>query len=192
MTDITGIMVDMATGFWMFLPAMIPNSFAAIFGKNSKVKMDFGRYWRGKRIFGDGKSWTGFFGGAISGILFGLITISVANAFGMTEEYFRFTWTNVGILCTLSFGALLGDLCGAFAKRRVGLERGQKAPILDQYDFVIGSILLTILFFPRFIIENYVEGRHIITLIFILLVTFFIHRFANITGYKLGIKKEPW
>ena len=69
MTDIIDVMVIMITGFWMFLPAMVSNPFAAIFGKNSKVKMDFGRYWRGKRIFGDGKSWSGFFGGAISGIL---------------------------------------------------------------------------------------------------------------------------
>src|SRR3972149_4153462 len=45
----------------------------------------------------------------------------------------------------LALGALLGDLAGAFVKRRMGKPRGAKAPGLDQYDFVAVGLLLSLL-----------------------------------------------
>ncbi|MDD2936323.1 MAG: CDP-archaeol synthase, partial [Candidatus Methanomethylophilaceae archaeon] len=60
--DVQGAVALMLVGLWVFLPAMLPNSAAVVFGGGTK--MDFGKSWRGKRIFGDGKSWRGFFGGA--------------------------------------------------------------------------------------------------------------------------------
>ncbi len=75
----------MLTGFWLFLPALVPNSAAAVFGRFSKTKMDFGKTWRGKRIFGDGKSWVGFFGGAFTGIVIGLVLLGITALFGDTD-----------------------------------------------------------------------------------------------------------
>ncbi len=172
---------------------MIPNSAAVVFGKKSKTKIDFGKSWRGKRIFGDGKSWGGFFGGGLTGVALGLILIGIASIWD-PEEYWGYGpfYRNVGILFCLSFGAVLGDLCGAFIKRRLGLERGQKAPILDQYDFVIGAFCITALFFPDWVYATYIEGWHIAALIFIIAIMFIVHRSVNIIGYKMGLKKEPW
>ncbi len=189
--DAFGVIAIMFTGLWLFLPAMVPNSAAVVFGGNTK--MDFGKSWRGKRIFGDGKSWRGFFGGAFSGILLGLILIGISALFG-SEDYWGYGgfYGNIGILVCLSFGAVLGDLCGAFIKRRLGMERGQKAPVLDQYDFVIGAFLVTALFFPDWVYATYIEGWHITALIFIIVIMFAIHRSVNIIGYKMGLKKEPW
>ena len=194
MTGIVEVLQIMIVGFWLFIPAMVPNSAAAVTGRFGRTKMDFGKSWRGKRIFGDGKSWAGFFGGAMIGVIIGLLMISIAALFGDTDDYWGFGpfWKNVGVLFCLAFGSLLGDLCGAFIKRRLGMERGQKAPILDQYDFVAGAFLLTFAVFPDFVINNYIEGWHIVALIFILLITFFLHRIVNIIGYMMGVKKEPW
>ena len=190
--DALDVIVIMLTGFWLFLPAMLPNSAAVVFGGGTK--MDFGRSWRGKRIFGDGKSWRGFFGGAFSGIALGLILIGIAALCGSDRDYWGFGdfYGNIGVLATLSFGAVLGDLCGAFIKRRLGLERGAKAPVLDQYDFVIGAMCLTALFFPDWVYAHYIEGWHIAALIFLIVVMFAIHRSVNIVGYRMGLKKEPW
>ena len=191
--DIWGVIVIILNGFWLFLPAMLPNSAAVVFGKMGKTKIDFGKSWRGKRIFGDGKSWAGLFGGGFSGIFLGLILIGISALFGSPDYWgyggFR---ANIGILACLSFGAILGDLMAAFIKRRLGLERGAKAPILDQYDFVIGAFLVTSIFFPGWVYATYIEGWHICALIFLLLVMFGIHRSVNIIGYKMGLKKEPW
>ena len=166
--DAIGVIVIMFTGLWLFLPAMVPNSAAVVFG--GKTKIDFGKSWRGRRIFGDGKSWRGFFGGALSGIAFGLILIAVSSIWDPTDYWgYGPFWDNVGVLACLAFGAVLGDLCGAFIKRRLGMERGQKAPVL-----------------------NYIEGWHIAALIFIIVIMFAIHRIVNIIGYRMGLKKEPW
>lgn len=178
-------------GLLLFLPAMLPNSAAVIFGGGAKI--DFGRSWRGKRIFGDGKSWRGLFGGAFSGILLGLILIGISHIFDPNNHWgYGSLWQGIGIVIALAFGAVLGDLCGAFIKRRFGLERGQKAPILDQYDFVAGAFLVTALFYSNWIYDTYLEGWNILAFIFLLLIMFGIHRVVNIIGYKAGLKKEPW
>ena len=189
--DVIGVLSIIVAGILLFVPAMVPNSAAVVLGGGTK--MDFGRTWRGKRIFGDGKSWRGFFGGALSGIAMGLVIIAVSMLWDCsgTWAYGEF-YSNIGVIACLAFGAVLGDLTGAFIKRRLGMERGQKAPILDQYDFVAGAFLVTALFFPDWVYSNYIEGWHIAALIFILVIMFVIHRLVNIVGYRLGLKKEPW
>ncbi len=191
--DAVEILAIMFVGLWLFLPAMLPNSAAVVFGKKWSTKIDFGRSWRGKRIFGDGKSWGGFFGGGLSGVGLGLILIGISSIWD-PDNYWGYGpfYGNIGVLFCLAFGAVLGDLCGAFIKRRLGMERGQKAPILDQYDFVIGAFCITALFFPDWVYSNYIEGWHIAALIFIIAIMFIIHRSVNIIGYKMGLKKEPW
>ena len=48
------IAVMLLVGVWVFVPALLPNSAAVVFGGGTPV--DFGRSWRGKRILGDGKT----------------------------------------------------------------------------------------------------------------------------------------
>ena len=57
------------SGFWLMLPAFLPNSAAVVFGGGKPI--DFGRLWRGKRILGDGKTWTGLIGGISAGVALG-------------------------------------------------------------------------------------------------------------------------
>jgi CDP-2,3-bis-(O-geranylgeranyl)-sn-glycerol synthase len=189
--DIAGIILIMLNGLWLFIPAMLPNSAAAAMGGGTKI--DFGKTLGGKRIFGDGKTWRGLFGGISAGVIIGLIMIGVASIWD-PGNYWGFGpfWNNVGILLCLSSGAILGDLMGAFIKRRLGMERGQKAPVLDQYDFVLGAFLVTVLFFPDWVYSTFFEGWHIAALLFVLMLMFVIHRGVNIIGYRMGYKKEPW
>ena len=90
----------MLAGLWLFLPALIPNSAAAVFGKRAKTKMDFGKSWRGKRIFGDGKSWLGFFGGAFTGIVFGLLLLAISALCGDKANHWGYgpLWTAIGVI----------------------------------------------------------------------------------------------
>ncbi|WXG40634.1 MAG: CDP-2,3-bis-(O-geranylgeranyl)-sn-glycerol synthase [Candidatus Freyarchaeum deiterrae] len=82
----------------------------------------------------------------------------------------------------LSFGALIGDLIGSFIKRRLNLERGRPAPPLDQLDFIIGALLFSFI--------DFIPPIEIIIVLVVL--TPIIHLAANIIGYKLRLKKEPW
>lgn len=190
--DALGVLTIMFMGLVLFLPAMIPNSAAAFFGGGTPI--DFNKTWRGKRILGDGKTWRGFLGGILTGILLGILILQIAYMCGRTDDYFGYgqPYACLGVVCCLACGSILGDMCGAFIKRRMGLERGHNVPILDQYDFVIGAFVLTAIFFPDFVYNNYIEGWHIAALIFLLAIMFAIHRGMNIIGYKMGVKKEPW
>lgn len=182
---------SIAVGIWVFLPALVPNSAAVLFGGG--VPIDRGRTWRGKRILGDGKTWSGLVGGVLSGILVGFVQLLVTTpADGM--EYFGYgpMPQAAGIIVVMAMGSLLGDMGGAFLKRRMGLERGAKATGLDQYDFVVGALLLTALFFPTWFLSIYVEGNGLLALVALIIIVPVIHRLVNIIGYRKGLKKEPW
>ena len=185
------IAVMLLVGVWVFVPALLPNSAAVVFGGGTPV--DFGRSWRGKRILGDGKTWRGFFGGAFSGIVLGLIMIGAAWLADSPDLWGYGTVADgIGIVVCLAVGSLLGDMLGSFLKRRLGIERGMKAPILDQYDFVIGAFLVVTVFYPQWVWSTYVEGWHIAALVLLLAIVWFLHRGVNIIGYRLGLKNEPW
>lgn len=174
---------------WFFLPAYAANPLAVVFGGGTPI--DFGRFLRdGERIFGDGKTWRGLAGGVASGIALSLLLSTLVApvapdwSFGPAGEAAVASFV-------LAFGALLGDLMGAFIKRRRHLPRGAKAPGLDQYDFVAGALLASLVIrewsFPRFF-----EGEALLGLLAIILITPALHRIVNIAGHRMGKKREPW
>ncbi len=185
------VITSILTAVWVFIPAMVPNSAAAIFGGGTPI--DFGKTWKGRRILGDGKTWRGLFGGGFAGVTIGLVQMAVSIPFDPAKLWgFGSFSTGFFLLFLLSFGALGGDIIGSLIKRRLGLKRGQKAPILDQYDFVIGAFLAVIIFFWPWFREIYLTGNGIIGLIALLVLIPLLHRSVNIVGYKIGVKKEPW
>jgi CDP-2,3-bis-(O-geranylgeranyl)-sn-glycerol synthase len=179
------------SGLILFLPALLPNSAAVLFGGGTPV--DFGRTWRGKRILGDGKTWRGLVGGVAAGTGFGLLML-IAFQFLDGSDYWSYGPfpRSVAVVFTLALGSLLGDMTGAFIKRRLGMERGQKAPVLDQYDFLVGAMVLTALFNADWVAAHYITGEAIAGLITLLIFVPVLHRTVNIVGYKIGKKKEPW
>lgn len=173
------------------IPALVPNSAAVLFGGGRP--MDFGRSWRGKRILGDGKTWRGFFGGALSGTVLGLLLTGISMVLETEDSwgYGEFQVAACAVL-SLSFGAMLGDSAGSFVKRRLQIGRGEKAPLLDQYNFVAGAILLVLAFQPNWFIDHYIDGNGIYGLILFLIVVPLLHRGVNVIGYKMGKKDVPW
>ncbi|OGS44636.1 MAG: alpha/beta hydrolase [Euryarchaeota archaeon RBG_13_57_23] len=178
-------------GVLLMLPALVPNSAAVLFGGGRP--MDFGRFWRGKRILGDGKTWRGFFGGAISGTVLGFLLIGLSIGLN-TEETLGYG-DLPGAACvvlSLAFGSMLGDSAGSLLKRRLQLGRGDKAPVLDQYNFVAGAILMVLVFQPGWFFDHYVDGNGIFGLVLFLIIVPLLHRGVNIIGYKMGKKDVPW
>ncbi|MDR2203818.1 MAG: CDP-2,3-bis-(O-geranylgeranyl)-sn-glycerol synthase [Nitrososphaerota archaeon] len=153
-------------------PAYCANATPVLAGGGTKI--DFGKnFIDGKRIFGDNKTYRGFFTGWIIGTSIGLI-----------ECYFLHFPILFAILTP--FGALLGDLTAAFIKRRLNITPGGKLPIIDQIDFVIGAIIFAV---PLSIIGQIISWQAIIVT---LLLTPPIHLLTNICAYKLKLKKHPW
>ncbi|NLL95344.1 MAG: CDP-2,3-bis-(O-geranylgeranyl)-sn-glycerol synthase [Thermoplasmatales archaeon] len=185
------ILLTVLVGIWVFVPALLPNSAAVVFGGGTP--MDFGKSMGGERILGDGKTWRGFFGGGLSGVAVGLVMIGVSMLAGSEDGWgFGPLPGALSVLFCLSFGSLLGDILGSFLKRRFGVERGGKAPILDQYDFVIGAFLLAMAFRWDWVMATYVDGYGWLSLIALLVLVPLLHRAVNIIGYRSGLKDEPW
>ena len=190
--DIVDILLMIVVGIWVFAPAMLSNSNAALIGGHAPV--DFGKSWRGKRILGDGKTWRGFIGGALASVVVGIIMVWISILFG-SENHWGFgpSWSeNIGLLFCMSFGALIGDMLGSFLKRRIGIDRGKQAPLLDQYDYVVGAFLFLSIFYPHWVYATYLEGYHLIALIVLLVFVYVSHRVANYIGYWMGVKDNPW
>ncbi len=170
-----------------FLPAMMANSLAVVFG--GRLIIDGGRCLSGKRILGDGKTWSGLLGGTLSASLVGVVLALIFNPY---LDMHGFPTPGIYIIFTLAFGALLGDICGSFVKRRLGKKRGEKMFILDQYDFVLGSFILTSLLFHEWMINTYLLDDRWTALLLIIVLIPLLHRGVNTIGYKIGLKKEPW
>ena len=149
-------------------PAYCANATPVLAGGG--LTMDFGKnFCDGKRVFGSNKTFRGFFFKLTIGILVGLV------------ELFLFDFPLLFVFLP-PLGALLGDLTGAFIKRRLGISPGHLLPIVDQIDFVIGALFFSI---PLSII--YWELA-----VVIILITPPIHLLTNLIAYKLGLKKHPW
>ena len=149
-------------------PAYCANAVPVIAGGGTP--MDFGKnFTDGKRVFGNNKTFRGFFFGLAIGIAVGLMEVMVFN--------YPLLFSVLSPL-----GALLGDLTAAFLKRRLGIAPGGLLPIIDQVDFVVGALLFSL---PLAIIYWQLA-------VAVLIITPPIHLLTNFVAYKLKLKKNPW
>jgi len=164
---------EFVRALWIFLPSYVANAFPPLL--KGKKPLDFGKnFIDGRRILGDGKTIEGFIGGVIAGSLTGLVQ-SLFNVNGLPEMLPEAAFL-------ISLGALTGDSIGSFIKRRLGLKRGDDAPLLDQLDFLLLSMVFASLFFTL----------TVPMIVFLLVFTPIAHRITNILGYALKIKNVPW
>ena len=108
----------------------------------------------------------------------GLIVGVIVGAFESV-----FFYPNLMIAAILaSLGALLGDLAGAFVKRRLKISPGRSLPVFDQLDFVVGAILLV----------SPIVSLSLGAALILVLVTPPIHLLTNLGAYVLGLKSTRW
>jgi CDP-2,3-bis-(O-geranylgeranyl)-sn-glycerol synthase len=168
--DLTLIIIE---ALEFVFPAYCANAVPVIVGGGPPL--DFGRNFPdGRPVFGKNKTFRGFFSGLAVGAVAGLAETAV---FG-----FQSFPALLGVL--LSFGALMGDLMGAFLKRRIGLAPGELLPVIDQTDFIIGALLLSL---P--VSLPLLSWEIVLT---VLVITPPVHLLTNFAAYKLGLKRNPW
>jgi CDP-2,3-bis-(O-geranylgeranyl)-sn-glycerol synthase len=157
-------------------PAYCANGTPVLAGGGTR--MDFGRnFIDGRRIFGNNKTFRGFFFGWVVGFFVGIM------------EGFVFGFDKVPVLLSvlIPLGGLLGDLTGAFIKRRLDIAPGGLLPVVDQIDFVVGAVVFSL---PLALINW--QGLSCQLIVVVLLITPPIHLFTNFLAYKLKLKKHPW
>jgi CDP-2,3-bis-(O-geranylgeranyl)-sn-glycerol synthase len=170
---------------WLILPAYAANGLTPILGlKKGLHHIDGGRKFQGEPLFGEGKTWEGLIFGTFVGGLIGLVEMLAYPylPFSISPVPLNIVPMSIILGLFLGFGAMFGDLAGSFIKRRLKIPRGRPAPVLDQEDFIAGALAFSLLLIPL----------EIDWVILLAVITFIIHIAANMIGYMLRIKKQPW
>ena len=163
------MLLEVLRTLWFIFPCYVAN--AAPLMVRRGFPLDFGRsFIDGRRIFGDGKTVQGF-----------ILGVALGVSAGLFQEFITGPLTYRGL--SLSLGSVLGDLAGSFVKRRLGFERGELAPLLDQTDFLVGALTLS------FLLKYTLDFKLIAIAV---LLTPPIHLATNILAYYIGLKKVPW
>ncbi|MCI5737364.1 MAG: CDP-2,3-bis-(O-geranylgeranyl)-sn-glycerol synthase [Methanobrevibacter ruminantium] len=187
--EIFKLLIGILGAVYFMLPAYVANLSGLAFGGGTPV--DGGKEYKdGRRLIGNGVTWKGFINGTILGTIVGGILGIIGSFYGdlnvLTSGVIALPvygsiigGLTLGFL--MAFGALLGDLVGSFIKRRMGLQSGEPAPIMDQLDFVAGALILSLL-----VVKISWEF-----FIIIAVLTLILHLGSNMIAYLLGIK-DVW
>lgn len=170
--------------FLLLLPAGLANMTPPLFKKINFLNypIDFGIYFRGRRLLGDNKTFRGLFFGvaiAIIGTYLQKLFYPVILKHSIID-YSNINFFLLGFL--LGLGALFGDLIGSFFKRQLRIAPGGSFIPFDQIDWIIGA-----LFFLNF----YVRTEMILNFLAILLF-FILHIFVKLAGFYIGINENKF
>lgn len=184
-------MTEILELLWLFLPALYGNA-APVFANHIPLlkklgqPVDFGKSWRGARIFGDHKTWRGLLSGILVGAATGLLQMLLANGIdwfdglGVFLDYRGPEPIWFGAL--LGLGALLADMIKSFFKRRRNVPSGEAWVPFDQIDFILGALLISAPFVDLSLRQ----------MIITVLVAFLLHPIANVIGWLLKLKPRPF
>ncbi len=177
------------TAFWLFLPAGLANMGPVFANKIPWLKrweapLDFGKSWRGQRIFGANKRWRGL----VIGMVLATIAVGVQkylftrNLWVLEHSWLDYRPAGVWLLGPLfGAGALLGDAVESFFKRRRGIPPGHPWFPFDQTDYIIGALIFTASI-----------AKPSLGLAIAVLGTYFVlHVVTVYVGYLTGFRERP-
>ncbi len=173
----------------LFLPAGFANMTPPLLKKINFLAepIDFGKKFRGKRIFGDHKTWRG--------LIFGII-VAIAICWAQRllyphfAEYSLLDYQNINVNVlgfVLGFGALGGDIVKSFFKRQIGVAPGKTWIIFDQIDWIVGASFLMWVFF-EFSPDIFSGWVYVVAIILFGLL----HPIFNLISWVLGIQKNKF
>jgi len=151
--------------------------------------IDGGKAYRGKRIFGENKTYRGVFAVALGTALgFGIQTF-VLHRFEAVErlELLEYWAGTVGLGFLIGAAAMLSELLNSFVKRQLGIAPGTTTKgllsgffyVLDQIDLLIGA------WFVLAFLVSVTVWRVVFSAVFL----FFSHQVISLIGYALGMRK---
>jgi len=181
---------DILFVLWVFAPAGIANMVPILAAHLPLIRrfdqpIDGGRSYRGRRIFGDHKTWRGILTGVIAATAILALQQWLYGRFGWFQwvsqdiSYSQLPLWLAGPLFGL--GALGGDAVKSFFKRQLDVAPGRSWFPFDQIDYVIGGALAV----APFIL---LSAWHYVLLFVIWLL---VHVIATHLGYWLRLKDSP-
>lgn len=183
------MIVELLQIVWFFWPAAMANM-APVFANNIRslawlnIPLDGGKYFRGKRIFGDHKTVRGLLAGWVLASVTIMLQYWLFKNFTSVRNFTLYDYDQLNLFLlsiSLGIGALVGDAIKSFFKRRAHIAPGQNWFPFDQIDFAIGS-----LFLAQWLVD--ISWR---TVILGILLALIFHPIGNIIGWTLRLKANP-
>lgn len=181
-------MDDLMFALLFFLPAAAANA-APVFANKIptlsswNTPLDFGKSYKGRRIFGENKKLRGVvfgsFIGALTGALVHLLWPQVVQELYAVPIAPLLNMVLLGAI--LGLGALIGDAVESFFKRQLGVKPGHSWFPFDQIDFIIGGLLFAA---PFVSLSAALIGS-------VFLIFFGLHLLAGYIAYLLRLKDRP-
>ena len=178
---------------WLFLPVLgAPLLHAPVLKfdwlRPLRRPLDGGRSWRGRRVFGDNKTWRGALVMA-TGVFVATLALWPIDAW---HDELPAPVQDAGPLVMgmlLALGTVLAELPNSFLKRRLNIAPGTQRrsaggwalTLVDQFDIVLGIYLACL---P-------VWAMPIGTLAAGIVVVTAVHLVLNVAGYALGARTAP-
>lgn len=142
---------------WLLIPASVANMAPVIAAKYQWTPLldkpiDNGKTFNNKAIFGDHKTYRGFFFGGILAGLTGLIQYTIQPNPGIQNILlleFTSPATAFILAALIGFAALVGDALKSFLKRQVAnIPSGKPWRPYDQIDYVAGALVVATVVAP--------------------------------------------
>ena len=165
--------------------------------KFAKVPMDFGKnFIDGKRIFGENKTWKGFFGYIFFNMIITPLWGGACSAGGFNDLNFFYIdhpntfLSNILIGILIGLGYALFELPNSFLKRRLDITPGKTIAgfkkvffiFLDQADSIFGCALVVWIYYDLGL------GLYLLYV----LVGAFTHIIFNVLLYLAKLRKNPF
>ena len=136
---------DVLQVLWLFVPAYLANMspvFVQGWFQRLAMPIDGGRSFRGKRIFGDHKTWRGLLAGIVVGTAAYELQRLLHEA-GFATGLALLDYADDPVLpgFLMGLGTGVGDAVKSFFKRRIDIPPGASWPVFDQLDFFAGAYL---------------------------------------------------
>jgi len=148
------ILKDIFFALWVYFPAAIGNMTPILVAKSSwkplrnwTAPMDFGKTFRGHRIFGTHKTWRGLLTGmVVSTIILAVQQVIFRHTPAMQNLLHGFDFGHLPTLIAgplFGLGALGGDAIKSFFKRQRNTPPGESWFPFDQIDLPLGALVFT-------------------------------------------------
>jgi CDP-2,3-bis-(O-geranylgeranyl)-sn-glycerol synthase len=168
-------MNDLARASLLFTPLLVGFALNGVCIKTGLLRalarpVDGGARWRGRRLFGDNKTYRG------------VVVVALGTGLGFLALHGK--WFGLGVL--VGTAAMLAELPNSFCKRQLAIAPGGQASgaagalfhVLDQVDVVAGAWLVLWLVVPPTV------GLVLASLGFV----FVTHQILTVVGYALGMR----
>jgi CDP-2,3-bis-(O-geranylgeranyl)-sn-glycerol synthase len=177
------------SALWFFAPAGIANMMPVFAAKTPwlkdwKTPMDFGKTYKGQRIFGANKTWRGFVVGIIGATLFIAFQkyLYSRSSYIVDHSWISYQPARIWLLGPLfAIGVILADAVESFFKRQRNIAPGHSWFPCDQIDYVVGGCLFAA---PIAVLT---AGQYL----WILVVYFGTHLLIVYLGYLAGVREKP-